>query len=127
MWTPPDEPERLKALAGYEILDTPAEAEFDDLARLASWLCGTPIGLVSLIDERRQWFKAHIGLEVRETPRDQAFCAHALEVEQPLLVTDAQRDARFAQNPLVTGPPHIRFYAGAPLRTPSGHSLRWSR
>ena len=123
MWTPPDEPERLAALKSYEILDTPPEEAFDDLVRLASWICNTPIALVSLVDERRQWFKARLGLALSETPREMAFCAHALAAQGPFVVRDALADDRFARNPLVTEDPHIRFYAGAPLRTPSGHPL----
>jgi PAS domain S-box-containing protein len=123
MWTPPDEPERLDVLRSYRILDTPPEEAFDDLVRLASRICGTPIGLVSFVDEHRQWFKARIGLGVSETPREFSFCAQGLAASGPFVVKDARADERFASNPLVTGEPHIRFYAGAPLRTPSGHCL----
>ena len=119
-----NEAERLAALHGSGMLDTPPEAAFDDLARLAAFICGTPVALVSLVDEKRQWFKSKHGLKLCETPRDQAFCAHALLNPWELLVVpDATADARFADNPLVTGHPKIRFYAGAPLLTPDGHPL----
>jgi two-component system, NtrC family, sensor kinase len=114
----PDEPVRLQALRNLEILDTLPEAAYDDIAWLAADLCKTPIALISLVDDRRQWFKACHGLEVRETPRAFAFCAHAiLTPDQPLIVSDATLDLRFKDNPLVTGEPGIRFYAGIPLST----------
>jgi len=118
-----DEPARLAALARYEVLDTPAEEAFDDLCALAAEICGTTTALVSLVDEGRQWFKARLGLDVCSTNRDVAFCAHALTERQVLVVPDATADPRFADNPLVTGPPGIRFYAGAPLVTPDGFVL----
>ena len=114
---------RLAALDGYDVLDTPPEVVFDELARMAASICGTPIALVSLVDGRRQWFKARHGLDVSETPREMAFCAHAIKHAAPLIINDASADARFAENPLVTGDPHIRFYAGAPLITQSGEKL----
>jgi signal transduction histidine kinase/ActR/RegA family two-component response regulator len=117
------EEQRLAALAGYDVLDTPAEPAFDDLTQLACRLCEVPIALVSLVDHDRQWFKSCVGLDARETPRAVAFCAHAIQREAPLIITDARADARFADNPLVTGPPHIRFYAGFPLIDDSGAAL----
>lgn len=115
-----DEAARLEALREYHILDTPAEAAFDRITRLAADLFGAPIALVSLIDTDRQWLKSVVGLEVSETPREQAFCDHTIRSDEVMVVTDAERDDRFAQNPLVTGDPNIRFYAGAPLRLSSG-------
>ena len=120
---PENEFARLTTLHQYYILDTPAEQAFDDFALLASQLCGTPISLVSFVDDTRQWFKAKVGTELVETSRDLAFCAHALLQQGVLVVPDATQDARFADNTLVTEAPYIRFYAGAPLLTPSGHAL----
>ena len=118
---PPNEERRLEALRGFEILDTPAEKAIDDLVRLASYICETPIAAVSFIDRDRQWFKAKVGLDVPETKRDVSFCAHALlSPDDTLIVPDTSLDARFSDNPLVTGEPKIRFYAGAPLVTESG-------
>ena len=120
---PPHEDERLLALQRYQILDTAEEASFDRFTRLACRLFGAPIALVSLVDKDRQWFKSCVGLDVRETSRDVAFCAHAILGDGPLVVADATKDYRFASNPLVTGPPYIRFYAGAPLCTADGYKL----
>ena len=121
---PPDEAARLAALQAHHILDTPPEARFDDLTRQAMAICETPIGLVSLVGEKRQWFKSHLGLADNETPLNHSFCAHALLTpDQPLIVPDALADPRFSDNPFVTGKPHIRFYAGVPLRSPEGHAL----
>ncbi len=119
----PDEPERLVALRRYEILDTPPERAFDDLTLLAAQICQTPIAMVSLVDSDRQWFKSRIGVETRETPRDIAFCAHAIAGRETLIVPDTFQDERFAGNPLVVDEPQIRFYAGALLRVAEGHAL----
>ncbi len=121
---PPNEGARLEALERYAILDTPEEQIFDDVARLAAGICRTPIALISFVDRDRQWFKAHIGLDLTQTPRDQAFCAHALlHSDEVLVVPDATADARFASSTLVTGAERIRFYAGAPLVTPDRQAL----
>ena len=120
---PETEATRLQILRDYSILDTPLEAEFDDFTRLAAQICGTPIALISLIDEERQWFKSRLGLDAAETCRDVAFCAHALHHTEVFMVPDARTDPRFWDNPLVTGEPFIRFYAGAPLLTAGGHAL----
>ena len=121
---PPNEAQRLATLQGYDILDTPPEAGFDDLALLASQICKTPVALVSFVDENRQWFKSRIGLRANETPRDYAFCAHSILLSGEVLeVRDARLDARFADNPLVTDDPNILFYAGAPLVTQDNSAL----
>jgi GAF domain-containing protein len=113
---PPRESERLEALRRYGILDTDREASFDAISRLAAFICQTPISAVTLVDTDRQWFKATVGLgEIRQTPRVQAFCGHTILGETVMVVEDATKDVRFAENPLVKGNPHIRFYAGAPL------------
>ena len=118
------ERERLSVLESYQVLDTGDEAIFDAFVNLAAELADTPIALVSLIDEKRQWFKARRGLTIRETPRDQAFCAYALDDRiSTLEVEDASLDDRFRANPLVTGDPGIRFYAGFPLIAPNGLRL----
>ena len=119
------EEKRLRALERHGLLDTPSEREFDDIVRLAARVCDVPVALISLVDRERQWFKANVGLPgVAETARCISFCTYAIEQCQELFVVeDAQRDARFAQNPLVTGAPHIRFYAGAPLRTEDNYLL----
>jgi signal transduction histidine kinase len=117
---PQDEFARLTALRGLNILDTEPEGAYDDIVKLAARLCQTPIALISLVDERRQWFKSAYGLDVKETPRATAFCDKAiLTPTEPLIVVDAKHDPRFADNPLVTGKPNIRFYAGVPLVTKS--------
>lgn len=118
--TPPDESARLAALRAYEILDTEPESAFDDLTKLAAHITGAPIALVSLIDTDRQWFKSRYGLDAPQTPRDISFCGHVVADDVALVVDDAFVDDRFADNPLVTGEPRVRFYAGVPLRTPEG-------
>lgn len=121
---PANETERLDALRHFNVLDTLPEIAFDDIATVAATVCGSPIGLISLIDQDRQWFKACIGLGVSETPRDQAFCAHAILAPSSLMVVqDTALDPRFQANPLVLGEPHIRFYAGAPIVSDDGYAL----
>jgi diguanylate cyclase (GGDEF)-like protein/PAS domain S-box-containing protein len=121
---PANEAQRLKALRSLDLLDTEAELEFDELTALAAQICNVPIALVSLVDEYRQWFKSKVGLEACETSRKVAFCAHSiLKPNEIMEIPDAHLDQRFASNPLVTEDPKIRFYAGAPLTTSSGHTL----
>jgi diguanylate cyclase (GGDEF)-like protein/PAS domain S-box-containing protein len=121
---PANEAERLSALRDFEVLDTPPERAFDELALLAAQVCHRPMALVSLVDSDRQWCKARRGFPAAETPRDDSFCAHALmNPEEVMIVPDARRDERFCDNPLVAGRPHLRFYAGAPLLTAGGQAL----
>ena len=120
---PPDEQERLEALRRYGAFGLLRAAVFDDISRLAAFICQTPISLISLIDTNRQWFLSHSGIGACETSREASFCAHALVGTEMLIIEDAQTDARFARNVMVTGDPFIRFYAGAPLLTPDGYAL----
>ncbi len=123
MATATDEQARLAALRRYRILDTEPEQRFDDLTLLASQICETPMSLITLVDSDRQWFKSRVGLDVAETARSVAFCAHAIQEPEIMQVPDATADARFRDNPFVAGNPNIRFYAGAPLVTPDGYAL----
>ena len=120
---PANEAERLAALKEYHILDTGTEQSYDDITILTAHICNVPIAMISLVDEARQWFKSRVGLEPQQTSRDVAFCAHAILQEEPLIVRDATKDRRFADSALVTGEPHIRFYAGIPLINPEGLAL----
>ena len=121
--SPLDEKKRLKVLWQYDVLDTVPEEVFDDLTELAAQICEAPIALISLVDEKRQWFKSKFGTSLTETSRDVSFCTHAINQHELFVVPDATMDGRFARNPLVTSEPKIRFYAGAPLITPDGHAL----
>ena len=115
---------RLATLSLYKILDTAEEQVYDDLTKIAAYVAGTPMALISIIDKDRQWFKSRVGLDVTETPREYSFCAHAIKTPRmPFLVRDAQKDERFANNPFVTGEPNVRFYFGAPLLVDDKNAL----
>lgn len=120
---PPTDKKRLKVLWQYEVLDTVPEEVFDDLTELAARICEAPIALITLVDEKRQWFKSRVGITVKETSRDISFCGHAICQSDLFIIPDATQDKRFSHNPLVIADPKIRFYAGAPLVTPDGHAL----
>jgi len=120
---PFDDARRLAVLRDYSILDTPPEVGFDNITRLAAKLFGTPISLISLVDQHRQWFKSRVGLAAQQTSREVSFCDHAVRANDVLVVCDARADARFSSNPLVTGDPNIRFYCGVPLRSAEGECL----
>jgi len=120
---PENESNRLMSLYSFDLLDTEQDDVFDELAELAADICNTPIALISLVDTTRQWFKSHLGLNASETARSASFCAHAILQPNLFIIPDTLKDKRFYDNPLVTGPPNIRFYAGAPLITDNGYSL----
>ncbi|HLZ54521.1 MAG TPA: GAF domain-containing protein [Verrucomicrobiae bacterium] len=120
---PNNEAERLAALKEYRILDTGTEQPYNDITALAAHICQVPIATISLLDEARQWFKARVGMARMQTPREIAFCAHTILQHKPLIVRDARKDRRFANNALVTGEPYIRFYAGFPLVSQEGLAL----
>ncbi len=121
--TPEDERERLEALRHFKVLDTDPEEAFDDITRLASYICQTPSALISFVDADRQWFKARVGFEPQESSRDVSFCAHAILQPGPTVVRDTLDDERFRDNPYVLSAPYIRFYAGAPLVSTEGFKL----
>lgn len=120
---PPDESGRLAALEEASILDTMPEKTFDDIVTIASLVCGTPMAVIGLIDRDRQWYKAKTGVDSDQVARELSFCVHTILQDDVLEVNDARRDPRFSDNPFVATEPGIRFYAGAPLRTPEGHAL----
>lgn len=120
---PEDEESRIRTLKSLDVLDTEPEERFDRLTRMCKRLFGVPIALVSLVDENRQWFKSCVGLDASETPRDISFCGHAILGDEVFIISDAAKDERFADNPLVTDEPYIRFYAGCPLKSGNGSKL----
>jgi GAF domain-containing protein len=121
---PVNEDGRLLELESYNIMDSLPEADYDDITKLASEICRTDVSLISLLDDKRQWFKSATGTLVRETPKEYAFCAHAIvNPLEPLIVPDTREDSRFSHNPLVIGDPHVVFYAGVPLVTEKGFAL----
>jgi len=120
---PENEAARLETLRQYQVLDTDSEDVFDDLTRLAAYVCDTPTALISLIDVNRQWFKARVGIQARETPRDISFCGHAIMHRGCFIIEDASVDERFVDNPLVINEPFVRFYAGMPLLSPEGFAI----
>ncbi len=120
---PENELERLAALRKYRILDTPPEKIFDDIARLAAYICGTSSAVISLVDEDREWFKSAVGVDISETPRSVSFCTHTILQDDVLVVSDTLEDPRFAESPLVTSGPKVRSYAGSPLITPAGYAI----
>jgi diguanylate cyclase (GGDEF)-like protein len=120
---PNDETQRLRALHMAQVLDTPSDDRFERITRMARRMFNVPIALVSLVDSERQWFLSRQGLDATETPRDVSFCGHAIMADRLFVVEDSNRDPRFCDNPLVTGPPYVKFYAGYPLKSSSGHRL----
>ncbi|MEK9825159.1 MAG: GAF domain-containing protein, partial [Methylotenera sp.] len=117
------EQKRLNAVRKLEILDSSTESEFDDLVKLASIIFDVPISTVTIVDEHRQWFKAAVGLEVQQTPRDISFCTHTISQDEPMVIGDTAQDARFANSPLVKQDPHLGFYAGVPLKTSDDYAV----
>lgn len=120
---PANEEQRLAKLLSYDILDTESETAYDDITRLVAQICNVPIAVISLVDRDRQWFKSVQGLDASQTDRDISFCTHTIWQHEPMVIHDATIDPRFANNPLVTGAPYIRFYAGAPLITSDGYAI----
>lgn len=118
-----NEDERLQKLLRYRVLDTDAESAYDDLTAIAAHICGTSTSAISFVDVARQWFKAKVGTDVTECPRELSFCAHAILQSAVMVIPDTHEDERFAHNPLVTGEPYVRFYAGAPLISPDGYTV----